>query len=93
MSKHLERLCQHYSQDFDLIFERETDPIDLFCQQHGLEDQRELLREMIAFYEGAVSGKSSLTDLVNMGLEYVPGDPESFAWLRSLIEYLGENVR
>jgi hypothetical protein len=89
---YLEELCQHYSQDFDVIFERETDPIDLFCQQHDRGAQRELLHEMTEFYEGVLSGKKSMLDLINMGLEYVPGNRESFTWFLSLIEHLKNKI-
>jgi hypothetical protein len=32
----LEHLLQIYVQDFDVTFEKNTDPVDLFCQQHSL---------------------------------------------------------
>lgn len=93
MSSYLEALCQHYGQDFDLVFEKDTDPIDLFCRQHDVKAQQELLREMVEFYEGTQCGRNSLADLVSMGLEYRPGNRESFDWFRKLIEYLSEKSR
>ena len=42
MARMLPKLCELYIQDFDLIFQEPTDPIDMFCQQHDLEDQEAL---------------------------------------------------
>src|SRR5271166_6449396 len=41
----LQELCKFYTQDFDMIFERDTDPIDLFCQQDPVDAQEVLLDE------------------------------------------------
>ncbi len=38
MARMLPKLCELYIQDFDLIFQEPTDPIDMFCQQYDLED-------------------------------------------------------
>ena|SRR6185437_1594377 len=89
MSTMLQQLCELYTQDFDLIFQRDTDPIDLFCQQHNIQVQTELLSQLKEFYESVLSGRESVRDLINMGLEYVPGaerDPRT--WLPPLIKYL-----
>ena len=93
MSTMLQELCQLYTQDFDLIFQRDTDPIDLFCQQHNIQAQEELLSQLKEFYEGILSGRKSIRDLINMGLEYTPGterNPQT--WLPPLIEYLDERI-
>ena len=83
------KLCELYMQDFDLVFQQETDPIDLFCQQHDVSDQKKLLAQMKSFYEGILSGKNSLNDLREMGLEYVPSDDlDPAVWLPPLIEHL-----
>lgn len=50
----LEEFWRLYNQDFDLIFARDTDPIDLFCQQHNEQVQRALLRELKSFYDGVL---------------------------------------
>ena len=50
--------------------------------------QEELLREMVEFYEGTKSGKKSLQDLINMGLEWVPGDWNTLDWFRAAIDHL-----
>ncbi len=82
-----------YLQDFDLVFEKDTDPIDMFCQQHDERDQRELLRHLTDFYAGVLLGRRSIRELVAMGLEYMPGDeqhPET--WMPRLIQYLEEKL-
>jgi len=88
MNRGLRRLCELYIQDHDLIYEKATDPIDMFCRQNGPQAQEELLREMVEFYEDTKSGKKTLQDLINMGLGWVPGDWNTFDWFRSAIEYL-----
>lgn len=93
MFKYLKTLCELYSQDFDLLFERATDPIDMFCEQYGTQAQNGLLREMITFYRDTQSGERTLKDLVDMGLEWDPGDGNSFDWFRSLIDYLEAKLR
>lgn len=40
MTDMLQEHCIRYTQDFDLLFEHDTDPIDLFCQQHDAEQQK-----------------------------------------------------
>jgi len=82
-----------YIQDFDLVFDRDIDPVDLFCQQHDERDQQELLRHLTDFYAGVLSGQRSIQELVDLGLEYVPGDeqhPET--WMPRLIERLKERM-
>jgi hypothetical protein len=89
----LEEFWRLYNQDFDLIFARDTDPIDLFCQQHNEQAQRALLRELNSFYDGVLCGRNSVRDLVKMGLEYVPSDDENPAiWLPPLIDYLAKKI-
>ena len=93
MAKMLPKLCELYIQDFDLIFQEATDPIDMFCQQYDLEDQEALLNELKKFYQEALSGTKSIMDLVEMGLEYVPSterDPRT--WLLAVIEYLSAKI-
>jgi hypothetical protein len=82
-----------YVQDFDVVFERNTDPIDLFCQQHSRQAQEELLDELRGFCAEVLAGRRSVADLVNLGLEYMPGDeqhPET--WLPQLVKYLEERI-
>ena len=89
MNSMLQELCELYTQDFDLVFQPGTDPIDLFCQQHDVQAQEELLQQMKEFHQGILSGTKSVLDLVNMGLEYIPSterDPRT--WLPHLIKYL-----
>ncbi len=57
----LPKLCELYIQDFDLIFQEPTGPIDMFCQQHDLEDQEALLSELKMFHQEALSGTKSST--------------------------------
>ncbi len=93
MARMLPKLCELYIQDFDLIFQEPTDPIDMFCQQHDLEDQEVLLNELNKFHQDAISGTKSIENLINMGMEYIPGiehDPRT--WLPALIEYLGAKI-
>jgi CdiI immunity protein len=93
MVRILQELCELYIQDFELVFEEPTDPIDMFCQQHSLEDQEALLNELKKFLQEAVSGTKSIMDLVEMGLEYIPGvDHDPRTWLPALIEYLSAKI-
>ena len=76
-------------QDFDLVFEHVTDPVDLFCSQHDVAEQNHLVAEMKEFYEEVVQGKKSITDLYAKGLEYIPNGDESMrSWFPILIERL-----
>jgi hypothetical protein len=85
----LGELFQLYTQDFDLLYDQYTDPIDIFCLQHNVQEQKELLQEMKILYQEILSGEKSNRDLRNMGLEYIPGDDLSpMAWLPPLIRYL-----
>jgi len=89
MYRRLTELFQLYTQDFDLLYERYTDPIDLFCLQHTPQEQRELLQEMQSFYREILLTTKSTRDLRDLGLEYIPGDdPSPEAWLPLLIGYL-----
>jgi hypothetical protein len=89
MNDMLRELCELYTQDFDLVFQRDTDPVDLFCKQHNLQAQQELLGQLKEFYDGVLSGRNSIGDLVEMGLEYVPeGDRSLASWVPRLIKYL-----
>ncbi len=95
MSKLLEELFQWYSQDFDLLFDEDTGPVDEFWLQHTGEEERKcLLVELKLLYSDIVSGKGTLRDIRDMGLEYQPGgtrDPKK--WLPMLIEYVEERLR
>lgn len=89
----LEKFCQLYTQDFDLVFERDTDPVDLFCQQHSPQDQMLLLQQLRDFYTGVLAGRKSIRHLESLGLEWAPGDdPDSKTWLPRLIEYLEQKI-
>lgn len=93
MATMLRELCMLYIQDFDVVFERETDPIDLFCEQHSRQAQEQLLDELRRYHADLRSGRRSIKDLVSMGMEYMPGDelqPET--WLPHLITYLEEKI-
>ena len=93
MSAMLREFCMLYVQDFDVVFVRDTDPIDLFCQQHSKRAQEELLDELRSFCGDVLAGRKSVLDLVKMGLEYMPGDeqhPET--WLPQLVNYLEERI-
>jgi hypothetical protein len=93
MSSLLEELLCMYMQDFELVFVRDTDPIDLFCQQHTSDEQRQLLCEMKELYDGVARGEVALRDIRNMGLEYLPGgEQEPKVWLPRFVEYLQEKV-
>ena len=89
----LRELCMLYVQDFDVVFERDTDPLDLFCKQHNKRAQEHLLNELRSFCSDVLAGRRSVRDLVGMGLEYMPGDehhPET--WLPKLVKYLEERI-
>lgn len=93
MATILEKFCELYTQDFDLVFEQDTDPVDLFCQQHSVQDQMMLLRQLRDFYEGVLVGRKSIRHLASMGLEYIPGnDRDPKVWLPPLIEYLERKI-
>lgn len=89
MYQKLPDLLQLYSQDFDLIFQRDTDPIDYYCAQHSAQEQGDLLTEMNEVYQEVLRGEKSISDFVSMGLEYVPGEDRSpKSWLPRLIKHL-----
>jgi len=49
-SKNLMReLMIMYVQDFDIVFEEITDPVELFCRQHNARERNQLLIEMKDF--------------------------------------------
>jgi hypothetical protein len=78
-----------FIQDFDLIYERDTDPIDQFCSQHTIRDQKEALVQLKDFREAVLAEKRTVQDLVRMGLEWYPSDDHGLAtWLQRLIDYL-----
>ena len=85
----LAEFCGFYMQDHDLIYERDTDPIDDFCAQYNVQEQKEALAQLKDFREAVLAGKQNLQDLVSMGLGYIPGDDQNPAtWLPALIDYL-----
>ena len=88
MYLNLRTLCGLYVQDFDLIFQQPTDPIDMFCKQNSPQAQNELLREMVDFYQRAQTGERSIKDLIKMGLGYSPSGRDSLEWFPEAIEYL-----
>jgi hypothetical protein len=89
----LERFFEMYIQDFDLVFARDTDPVDLFGLQHALSEQRQLLDELKALHQAVLSGRVKIGDIRNLGLEYVPGDERSpERWLPRLIAYLESKI-
>jgi hypothetical protein len=89
MYRMLAELCGFYIQDYDLIYERDTDPIDQFCDQHTVRDQKEALAQLKDFREAVLAGKRTLQDLVYMGLGWHPlGDLDLATWLQRLIDYL-----
>ena len=93
MSAMLREFCRLYVQDFDVVFEHDTDPIDLFCQQHSRKAQEQLLDDLRGFCADVLAGRRSLGDLVDLGLEYMPGDeqhPET--WLPQLVKYLEARI-
>lgn len=93
MARMLPKLCELYIQDFDLIFQEPTGPIDMFCQRYDMEDQEALLSELKKFHQQALSGTKSIENLVNMGLEYVPStDHDPMVWLPAVIEYLSAKI-
>ena len=74
MTDMLQELCIRYAKDFDLLFEHDTNPIDLFCKQRDAEQQRRLLSQLTEFHAGALAGRNSIRDLTSMGMEYIPAD-------------------
>jgi hypothetical protein len=89
MYRMLAEFCKFYSQDHDLLYERDTDPIDQFCEQHNVPEQQEALAQLKDFREAVLAGKRTVQDLVHMGLEYCPSDDRGLAtWLQRLIDYL-----
>jgi hypothetical protein len=58
-----------------------------------MQAQEELLSELKEFYRESLSGTKSIDDLVDMGLEYVPGTrPDPRTWLPSQIGCLAARV-
>ena len=93
MKTMLEELCGFYIQDFDLIYERDTDPIDQFCDQHDIREQKEALGQLKDFRESALAGKKTVRDLVDMGLGYIPNDSQDLeTWLPRMIDYLEHKI-
>jgi hypothetical protein len=89
MTTMLRTLCGFYSQDHDLLYERDTDPIDQFCDQHNVREQKEALGQLKDFRESVLAGKKTIRDLVNMGLEWFPSEDKDLdKWLLRLINYL-----
>ena len=93
MSNLLEAFFIMYAQDFDLVFTHDTDPIDLFCQQHALGEQRQLSLELRNLYEDVKAGRKTLRDVKNLGLEYLPnGERDVNAWFPRFIEHLRKRL-
>jgi len=92
MSHLLEKLFEMYTQDFDIVWEKDTDPIDLFCLQHTAQQQTQLLSEMKDLYQDVLSGQKTLRDIINMGLEYVPDVRSPELWLPPLIKHLEKKI-
>ena len=89
----LAEFCGFYMQDHDLLYERNTDPIDDFCGQHNVREQKEALAQLKDFHKAVLSGSKSIDDLLNMGLGYIPGDdPNPATWLPPLIDYLAGKI-
>ena len=59
MSRLLEEFFGMYGQDFDIVFSRDTEPIDLFVAQHTNEEQEQLLQEIIALYDDILTPEFS----------------------------------
>jgi hypothetical protein len=90
----LKGLFEMYIQDFDLLFVRDTDPIDAFCQQHTDWEQRELLKELKVLLDNMRSGKWTSRDIVDLGLEWWPdGDRSAQSWLPRFIKHLEERIQ
>jgi hypothetical protein len=93
MDEMLAELCGFYIQDYDLIYERDTDPIDQFCDQHNVREQMEALAQLIDFRGGVLAGKRTVHDLVYMGLGWYPNVGLDLAtWLQRLIDCLREKI-
>jgi len=60
MTRILCKFFELYVQDFDLVFEKATDPIDLFCQQNSRDTQRQLLIELNELRTQIFEGKKTL---------------------------------
>jgi hypothetical protein len=93
MSRLIRELFEMYSQDFDLVFSRDTDPIDLFYLQHTSEESNNLLKHMKELYNDILLKKKTINDIKNMGLEYIPeGNRSPEAWLPRLIKYMEDKL-
>jgi CdiI immunity protein len=93
MYRMLAKFCKFYSQDHDLIYEQDTDPIDDFCGQHNVQEQTETLAQLKDFREAVLAGKRTVNDLDRMGLEWCPSDEFGLAtWLQRLINYLEDKI-
>jgi hypothetical protein len=89
VSRLLEDLFVWYVQDFDIVFERDTDPIDQFCEQHKKEEQVQLLSELRELYGEVLIGTKTWRDVRALGLEYWPaGLRNPQALLFRLLEHL-----
>jgi hypothetical protein len=83
-----------YVQDFDIVFECDTDPIDLFCQQHTIEEQRQLLQDMRKLCDDLIHGRATLRTITSLGLEYVPEGNRALpqTWLTRFSDYLEAKI-
>jgi hypothetical protein len=89
----LRELFQLYVQDFDVVYAKDTDPLDYFCQTHDEQDLNQLIDEMKALLIEVTKGVKGIRDIKDMGLEYLPAPNRSpEMWLPDLIEYLQEKA-
>jgi hypothetical protein len=93
MSSLLEDFFIMYGQDFDLVFTHDTEPIDLFCQQRTLAEQKQLLLDLEKVREDVLLGKKTLSDIRSLGLESVPnGERDASVWLSRFIAHLRKRI-
>jgi hypothetical protein len=92
MYKYLRELCGEYDQDFESIFVSRTDPIDVFCEMHELEEQKELMKEMEMFLKEVEAGMKGADDLTGMGMEYNQSLGGSWDWFREAMAYLKKKI-
>lgn len=92
MYQRLTELCRIYDQDFESIFESQTEPIDYFCEEHELGEQKQLVNEMEMFLKEVDAGTKNARDLTRMGMEYNQSLGGSWNWFREAIAYLKKKI-
>lgn len=93
MSNLLEAFFIMYGQDFDLVFTHDTEPIDLFCQQHTLAEQNQLLSDLEILHADVLAGTKNLGEIRALGLEYLPdGERDAGVWLPRFIAHLRQQI-